>query len=120
LAKALHLATSFLYPYCYDLTPADELAELRGSVLLQHVSFQGAGISPTGHLHHLARTFALSSQGLHDLEVTQEYLGSFAQASQLYQQALSILPLVTRPSAQTTLILPSVPEDFPMLPHFRR
>jgi hypothetical protein len=40
------------------------LAELRCSLLVEHVSFQGEGISPTGHLHHVARTFALSSQRL--------------------------------------------------------
>jgi len=40
------------------------LAELRCLVLVEHESLRGEEISPAGHLHHVARTFALSSQRL--------------------------------------------------------
>lgn len=65
LALALHVATSFLRLSRYDLTSADEVAELRCSLLVEHEAFPCQGSSPTGHVQPVARTFALSSQRLH-------------------------------------------------------
>ena len=59
LPLALTLAGSFLKLYD-DTTPADYLDELRTTPGLEHDSFTGEGISPTGHDQSVARTFKLS------------------------------------------------------------
>ena len=64
LPLALHLAGSFLGRYRRVLAPAAYLEHLRSPGLLQHQSLSGAGISPTGHEQHVARTFGLSYQRL--------------------------------------------------------
>jgi tetratricopeptide (TPR) repeat protein len=60
LPLALHLAGSYLNRYRWALTATDYLEQLRNPALLLHPSLQGTGISPTGHIQHVGRTFALS------------------------------------------------------------
>ncbi len=60
LPLALHLAGCYLHRYRRGLTAADYLSQLRSPALLHHPSLQGTGISPTGHVQHVGRTFALS------------------------------------------------------------
>lgn len=60
LPLALHLAGSYLHRYRRALTAEQYLAFLRDPALLDHPSLQGSGPSPTGHVQHVARTFALS------------------------------------------------------------
>lgn len=60
LPLALHLAASYLHRYRRVVTPEQYLAQLRHPPLLAHPSLQGKGISPTGHIQHVGRTFALS------------------------------------------------------------
>lgn len=64
LPLALHLAGSYLARYGADLTPDEYVAELRKPTLLRHPSLQGSRVSPTGHVQHVARTFALSYERL--------------------------------------------------------
>jgi tetratricopeptide (TPR) repeat protein len=72
LPLALHLAGAYLARYRADLTPADYVAELRNPRLLRHPSFQGNRISPTGHVQHVARTFALSYERLDPMDVEDQ------------------------------------------------
>ncbi|MBV7338257.1 bacterial transcriptional activator domain-containing protein [Chloroflexi bacterium TSY] len=60
LPLALHLAGSYLYRYRRAVSPEQYLAELRDPKLLDHPSLTAGGISPTGHVQHVGRTFALS------------------------------------------------------------
>lgn len=60
LPLALHLAASYLHRYRRVITPEQYLIQLHDPNLLDHPSFQGQGISPTGHIQHIGRTFALS------------------------------------------------------------
>lgn len=65
LPLALHLAGSYLETFQDDPLfgrPADFLAELRDKRLLQHPALQGEEVapSPTNHILHVGRTFALS------------------------------------------------------------
>jgi hypothetical protein len=68
LPLALHLAGSFLHAYRFSAagSPAAMLAELRRPGLLDHPALHGlsAGLSPTGHEHDVARTFAVSYRRL--------------------------------------------------------
>ena len=64
LPLALHLAGSYLARYRYDVTAAHYLTQLGQPDLLRHRSLQAGGLSPTGHLQHVARTFALSYEQL--------------------------------------------------------
>ncbi|MBV7331408.1 hypothetical protein KFU94_24860 [Chloroflexi bacterium TSY] len=59
LPLALHLAGSHLRRYP-RIAPAVYLEQLRDPQLLHHSSMQGEGFSPTGHIQHVGRTFALS------------------------------------------------------------
>jgi tetratricopeptide (TPR) repeat protein len=49
-----------LHRYRRAITPEQYLAQLHDPNLLDHPSLQGRGISPTGHIQHIGRTFALS------------------------------------------------------------
>ena len=70
LPLALHVAGSYLSRYAREVTPAQYLAQLRGTDPLAHRSLQGAvGHSPTAHDLSVARTFALSYERLHAAEV---------------------------------------------------
>jgi tetratricopeptide (TPR) repeat protein len=60
LPLALHLAGSYLETYRFDISPEVYLEQLRRPSLLDHPSLQGGGHSPTGHVHNVGRTFALS------------------------------------------------------------
>ena len=62
LPLALHLAGSYLARYRHTPfgQPAAYLEALRRPDLLEHRSLTLPGTSPTGHEHHVARTFALS------------------------------------------------------------
>ncbi len=60
LPLALHLAGSYLYRYRRVIDGARYLEQLRDPDLLHHPSMLGIGISPTGHVQHVGRTFALS------------------------------------------------------------
>lgn len=60
LPLALHLAASYLHRYRRVVSPAHYLEQLRNPTLLHHPSLSTAGISPTGHIQHVGRTFALS------------------------------------------------------------
>lgn len=60
LPLALHLAGRYLRRYQRAVSSAQYLAQLRNPARLRHPSLQSDGISPTGHVHHVVRTFALS------------------------------------------------------------
>ncbi|HEX6288706.1 MAG TPA: FxSxx-COOH system tetratricopeptide repeat protein [Herpetosiphonaceae bacterium] len=64
LPLALHLAGAYLARYRSDLTPTEYVAQLRQPTLLRHPSLRGQRVSPTGHVQHVARTFALSYERL--------------------------------------------------------
>ncbi len=69
LPLALSLAGGYLETFQADPTlgdPADFLAELRDSRLLDHPALQGEDVtpSPTNHLLHVGKTFALSYEAL--------------------------------------------------------
>jgi tetratricopeptide (TPR) repeat protein len=88
LPLALHLAGSFLACYCDTTTPAVYLAELRDQALLEHESLQGDGAetSPTGHVLHVGRTFALSWERLDPAHAVD------AMARNLLQRAACLAP----------------------------
>jgi tetratricopeptide (TPR) repeat protein/transcriptional regulator with XRE-family HTH domain len=60
LPLALHLAGSFLAKYRHALTPAQYRARLHTPTILDDRSLQAAGLSPTQHVQHVARTFEQS------------------------------------------------------------
>jgi tetratricopeptide (TPR) repeat protein/transcriptional regulator with XRE-family HTH domain len=60
LPLALHLAGSFLAKYRHALTPAQYLQRLHVPTILSDRSLQAAGLSPTQHVQHVARTFEQS------------------------------------------------------------
>ncbi|MBV9790149.1 MAG: helix-turn-helix transcriptional regulator, partial [Chloroflexi bacterium] len=64
LPLALYLAGSFLAKYRHALTPAQYLQRLRSSTLLDDHSLRAAGLSPTRHVQHVARTFEQSYERL--------------------------------------------------------
>ncbi|HEX6290566.1 MAG TPA: FxSxx-COOH system tetratricopeptide repeat protein [Herpetosiphonaceae bacterium] len=70
LPLALHLAGSFLGHYRYAITPAQYRARLRASTILNDRSLRAAGISPTKHVHHVARTFEQSYEQLDGADPT--------------------------------------------------
>ncbi|MEM7133165.1 MAG: FxSxx-COOH system tetratricopeptide repeat protein [Chloroflexota bacterium] len=59
LPLALHLAGSYLRRHP-NVAPDAYLNQLRDPALLQHPSMLGGDSSPTGHIQHVGRTFALS------------------------------------------------------------
>ncbi|MBV7331218.1 bacterial transcriptional activator domain-containing protein [Chloroflexi bacterium TSY] len=65
LPLALHLAGSYLYRYRRSVSPERYLDELRDPKLLEHPSLTSGDLSPTGHVQHVGRTFALSYDRLH-------------------------------------------------------
>ncbi|HEY0735117.1 MAG TPA: tetratricopeptide repeat protein, partial [Herpetosiphonaceae bacterium] len=64
LPLALHLAGSFLAHYRHALTPAQYHARLHATTILDDRSFREAGLSPTKHVQHVARTFEQSYKRL--------------------------------------------------------
>ncbi|MBV9790313.1 MAG: helix-turn-helix transcriptional regulator, partial [Chloroflexi bacterium] len=64
LPLALHLAGSFLAKYRHVLTPAQYLMRVCVPTILDDRSLQAAGISPTKHVQHVARTFEQSYEQL--------------------------------------------------------
>jgi len=60
LPLALHLAGSYIDHYRRAITPEIYLEQLRNPDLLAHPSLHGHGHSPTGHIQHVGRTFAIS------------------------------------------------------------
>ena len=64
LPLALHLAGSYLARYRHAVSPGQYLTQLRQPNLLQHRSLQAGDLSPTGHVQHVERTFALSHEQL--------------------------------------------------------
>lgn len=60
LPLALYLAGSFLAKYRHALTPAHYLQRLSTSTILDDHSLREAGLSPTRHVQHVARTFEQS------------------------------------------------------------
>ncbi|HEY0734114.1 MAG TPA: helix-turn-helix transcriptional regulator, partial [Herpetosiphonaceae bacterium] len=60
LPLALHLAGSFLAKYRHALTPAQYRARLHTPTILDDRSLREAGLSPTQHVQHVARTFEQS------------------------------------------------------------
>ena len=85
LPLALHLAGSYLRRHPHVM-PDDYLRQLRDPQLLQHPSMQGQGFSPTGHLQHVGRTFALSYDRLDPQDETD------ARAVQLLVHAAHFAP----------------------------
>ncbi len=73
LPLALHLAGSYLDRYRRAIAPDAYLTQLRNPDLLSHPSLQGQGHSPTGHMQHVGRTFALSYDQL-ELEDSNDVL----------------------------------------------
>lgn len=72
LPLALHLAGTYLSRYRQVLASLDYLAQLQNNDLLQHPSLQSQGItiSPTEHVQHVGRTFALSLNRLDHTDAT--------------------------------------------------
>ncbi|HEY0737779.1 MAG TPA: FxSxx-COOH system tetratricopeptide repeat protein [Herpetosiphonaceae bacterium] len=70
LPLALHLAGSFLAKYRHAMTSAQYLGRLRTPSLLNDRSLQAAGVSPTQHVQHVARTFEQSYKQLDPGEPT--------------------------------------------------
>ncbi|HEX6288079.1 MAG TPA: FxSxx-COOH system tetratricopeptide repeat protein [Herpetosiphonaceae bacterium] len=70
LPLALHLAGSFLAHYRYVLSPAQYRARLHTPTLLDDRSLHAAGLSPTQHVQHVARTFAQSYERLDPTDPT--------------------------------------------------
>jgi tetratricopeptide (TPR) repeat protein/DNA-binding XRE family transcriptional regulator len=64
LPLALHLAGSFLAKYRHALTPAQYLERLHAPTVLDDRSLREAGLSPTKHIQHVARTFEQSYERL--------------------------------------------------------
>jgi tetratricopeptide (TPR) repeat protein/transcriptional regulator with XRE-family HTH domain len=60
LPLALHLAGSFLAKYRHALTPAQYLQRIQAATILDDRSLRAAGLSPTQHVQHVARTFEQS------------------------------------------------------------
>ena len=60
LPLAMHLAGSFLAKYRHALTPAQYLRRLQTPTILDDRSLREAGLSPTQHVQHVARTFEQS------------------------------------------------------------
>ncbi|HEX6292081.1 MAG TPA: tetratricopeptide repeat protein [Herpetosiphonaceae bacterium] len=85
LPLALHLAGSFLARYHHALTPAQYLERLHIPTILDDRSLQAAGLSPTQHVQHVARTFEQSYARLDPADPTDAlaltlltYAASFA------------------------------------------
>ncbi|HEX6291082.1 MAG TPA: tetratricopeptide repeat protein [Herpetosiphonaceae bacterium] len=70
LPLALHLAGSFLAKYRHAITPAQYLERLQAPTLLDDRSLREAGLSPTQHVQHVARTFAQSYERLDPADPT--------------------------------------------------
>jgi tetratricopeptide (TPR) repeat protein len=106
LPLALHLAGSFLACYRDTTAPAVYLAELRDQALLEHESLQGDGAetSPTGHVLHVGRTFALSWERLDPTNTVD------AMARDLLQRAACLAPGEPIPHALLVATL-GMPED---------
>lgn len=64
LPLALHLAGRYLARYEWAISPATYLAQLQNPALLEHLSFEEVGLSPTRHVQNLYRTIALSFERL--------------------------------------------------------
>ena len=73
LPLALHLAGSFLARYQAAITPERYAEDLARPNLIAHRSLEASGISPTGHVQSVARTFALSYERL-DVSVHSDAL----------------------------------------------
>ena len=86
LPLALHLAGSYLHRYRRVVAPAVYLEQLRDPKLLHHPSMQGLGISPTGHMQNVGRSFALSYDQLDPEDTTD------AVAMQLLVHAAHFAP----------------------------
>lgn len=72
LPLALHLAGRYLNVYERILKPADYLKQLQDPLLLRHPSLSEGGLSPTGHVQHVGRTFALSYDQLQTADLTDQ------------------------------------------------
>ncbi|HEY0733475.1 MAG TPA: tetratricopeptide repeat protein [Herpetosiphonaceae bacterium] len=70
LPLALYLAGSFLARYRHALTPAHYLQRLRTPTILDDHSLREAGLSPTRHVQHVARTFEQSYVRLDPTDAT--------------------------------------------------
>ncbi|HEY0739096.1 MAG TPA: tetratricopeptide repeat-containing protein, partial [Herpetosiphonaceae bacterium] len=64
LPLALHLAGSFLAKYRHAITPLQYLQRLHTPTILDDRSLRSAGLSPTKHVQHVARTFEQSYERL--------------------------------------------------------
>ncbi|MEM8860266.1 MAG: tetratricopeptide repeat protein, partial [Chloroflexota bacterium] len=63
LPLALHMAGNYLKKYRRSIRPEEYLLRLKDPQLLDHLSMQAQGnevLSPTGHIQHIGRTFAMS------------------------------------------------------------
>jgi tetratricopeptide (TPR) repeat protein len=70
LPLALHLAGSFLAKYRRAITPEQYLKRLRTPTILDDRSLREAGLSPTKHVQHVARTFEQSYERLDPADST--------------------------------------------------
>lgn len=112
LPLALHLAGSYLARAALDQTPVAYLAQLQGEsttavVALSHPSFAATKGSPTGHVQHLARTFALSYDRLHPIN-PRDNLARKVLARAAHFAPGELIPrallAATAPTANTRLI----------------
>ncbi|HEY0602926.1 MAG TPA: FxSxx-COOH system tetratricopeptide repeat protein [Herpetosiphonaceae bacterium] len=70
LPLALHLAGSFLAKYRHAITPLQYLQRLHTPTILDDRSLRSAGLSPTRHVQHVARTFEQSYERLDQADPT--------------------------------------------------
>jgi tetratricopeptide (TPR) repeat protein len=108
LPLALHLAGSYLHRYRRAVTPQEYLEAVGSSTLLSHPSLQSAGLSPTAHVQHVGRTFAVSYERLRPDEPRDEravlllmHMACFAPGEPVWYDVL----------VQTLALDPSVAED---------
>ncbi len=94
LPLALHLAGRYLRRYP-SVQPIDYLKRLRSADLLRHPSLQEGDISPTNHIQHVGRTFALSYDRLDPQHETDAIalallvrIAHFAPGEPIWQQLL--------------------------------
>lgn len=94
LPLALHLAGRYLRRYP-SVPPIDYLKRLRSADLLRHPSLQEGDISPTNHIQHVGRTFALSYDRLDPQNETDAValallvrIAHFAPGEPIWQQLL--------------------------------
>ena len=114
LPLALHLAGHHLRRYQHAVTPRDYLEQLQRPGLLDHLSLQAGGLSPTGHEQHVAKTFKLSTDALNPAD------GRDSLARHLLARAAYLAPGIPIPRQLLTGALEQPPAPPLPRPWWRR